>query len=149
MAKYDITTPEGRSGAIEALEKAMNLDSLLFKTMSYAGEQAIRDARLDHTNNYEDQTGNLRSSVGYKIIQNGSAKKVSTLKVFKKRQEGVEAMESFLDDAEGLFKKGTTLVVCAGMEYAEHVENKGYNVISFTMPTARDFVDSALKRIKR
>ncbi|MBQ2186999.1 MAG: hypothetical protein II401_00370, partial [Bacteroidales bacterium] len=35
------------------------------------GEECIIRARGEHANNWQDQTGNLRSSIGYMIFKDG------------------------------------------------------------------------------
>ncbi len=43
----------------------------IIQTLAYCGEVAVRTAREPHPNNWDDHTGNLRSSIGYIITFNG------------------------------------------------------------------------------
>lgn len=41
------------------------------QALCYCGEKAVADARNPHPNDWEDHTGNLRSSIGYIVTYNG------------------------------------------------------------------------------
>ena len=88
------------------------------------GEQLVNHARSLDT--YKDQTGNLRSSIGYVIAKNG--------KVVKdyfpgEKPTGTNTGRTFAS-LESSGKKGFSLIVVAGMEYAAKVESRGYDVIA-------------------
>jgi hypothetical protein len=90
-----------------------------------AGEEFVKDARSqiqDHSmGTYKDQTTNLRNSIGYHIYREGQLVKMNTGRV---------AINP-VDVQEHIKPKGIQLVGFAGMNYASHVESKGYNVISY------------------
>lgn len=98
--------------------------------MQKIGETYIATAR--EAGNYKDQTGNLRSSIGYSLVEDGKAT-VSTIHESDKgtdRKTGVATGRDFMD---GLSSKSDTdmeLIVAAGMDYASKVEGKGYDVAS-------------------
>lgn len=87
------------------------------------GEQFVTECRNERT--YQDQTGNLRSSIGYFIFK-GSEKIAEGL---QGNSEGVASAENFIRQ---YVKEPNTiyLIGVAGMNYAAAVEAKGYNVIS-------------------
>lgn len=93
-------------------------------------------ARSDHANDWQDQTGNLRSSIGYMISRMGRLFSERRLNKWpqKSAKDGVP-----LDGAKrgealcrsiGEQTTGMTLVMVAGMNYAIYVESKGRDVIT-------------------
>lgn len=74
--------------------------------------------------NYVDWTGNLRSSIGYFVLNDGA---IISQKL-EGKSEGIAAARAALSEVPN--KKGYQLVGVAGMDYASHVESKGYNVIT-------------------
>ena len=52
-----------------------NVQKIWYEEMSeglaYLGEQCEKRIRQDHPNNWTDQTGNLRSSIGYAVYEYG------------------------------------------------------------------------------
>lgn len=93
------------------------------------GEGFINDARLE--GDYKDQTGNLRSSIGYGIGLNGQTETIKpadlTLQGFKGKAAAQEYGEQLLAEETG---KGIVLVGFAGMEYAKDVENRKKDVVT-------------------
>lgn len=102
----------------------------LLEGMSYLGEDFVRKAKT--SGNYKDRTGNLRSSIGYIVSSKGVIEQEG---IEGEQQEGVNKARSFArriardfpDDAK-------VLIGFAAMEYARHVENKNYDVISSSIP---------------
>ncbi len=91
---------------------------------------------------YVDRTGNLRSSIGYFILING--------RIFNQKldgtQEGISAAIQALNDVPN--KSGYQLIGVAGMDYASHVESKGYNVITSQSTVALIDLKSILLKFK-
>lgn len=101
----------------------------ILKKLSFIGENAVNDARGN--GDYMDNTGNLRSSIGYTILKNGETVRTSSFDRVK--QEASKAkIEStkLLDELRTKFKTGFVLIVVAGMDYAVTVEARGRNVLS-------------------
>lgn len=102
----------------------------MLKAFQYAGEQFVNIARLGGT--YEDDTGNLRSSIGYIILYNGEVVNQN----FKKQQgaedgdTGVLKGYEVANEVAGNHPFGWVLIGVAGMEYAAAVEAKNYDVIT-------------------
>ena len=103
--------------------EAERIEMLAIRALSYLGEQCIIEAR-DRRQEYSwfDQSGNLRSSVGYIIVANGEIVQYSG---FQQVKEGADGVREGKKLAEGLAKNhpdGYALIVVAGMNYAEYVE---------------------------
>lgn len=112
------------------------------------GEQVLNTAR--QTNSYKDQTGNLRSSLGYvvavdgKIIQMGGfvASDKGTDKATGQR-EGKAYAEQLIKN----FPTGIVLLVVAGMKYAQYVSAKGYDVLDSAELLAERLLPEMLKQL--
>ena len=94
----------------------------------YVGEQCIIEAR--NGGDYTDQSGNLRSSIGYAVLLNGQVIQSDCVDKIKNGDEGVSEGQKYLQSRiKKASKKGIVLIVTAGMNYAEYVEAK-YIVLS-------------------
>lgn len=101
--------------------------------LSNVGEQCIIEAK--NNGSYIDQTGNLRSSIGYAVLFDGQVIQSGTMGKIKGRigegDEGVSEGLAFLEQRiRKARKQGVRLIVTAGMNYAEYVEAKGRVVLS-------------------
>lgn len=47
------------------------VEELQLEALQQLGEECVTFARSDHANDWQDQTGNLRSSIGYMIFKDG------------------------------------------------------------------------------
>lgn len=98
-----------------------------FLKLQYVGEQCIRDARL--TGSYTDRTGNLRSSIGYVIVDRGQVAYESAFPTVKEgSSEGPKEGKAYAHELASQFPSGMALIVVAGMNYAAYVQRRGYNV---------------------
>ena len=95
----------------------------LYKTLLRAGEMFVRFARL--YGNYKDHTGNLRSSIGYVIIEDGDIIdedfKLST-KPGTDKASGLRAAKKLTKELANTYNQGMVLICVAGMNYAAYVE---------------------------
>lgn len=119
---------------------------VLVNTFCYVGEQCIIEAR--EAGNYTDQTGNLRSSIGYAVVMDGKVVQRDCIDKVKQGDKGVSEGDDYLSKRiKKARKKGIVLIVTAGMNYAEYVEAKGYNVLSSAELKAGPLVKSILTRL--
>ena len=119
---------------------------VLVNTFCYVGEQCIIEAR--EAGNYTDQTGNLRSSIGYAVVMDGKVVQRDCIDKVKQGDKGVSEGDDYLSKRiKKARKKGIVLIVTAGMNYAEYVEAKGYNVLSSSELKAGPLVKSLLTRL--
>lgn len=121
------------------------LQTALLRTLKYIGETVLNRARS--TNSYKDQTGNLRSSLGYVISVDGRVAYLSNFNVVKQGKDGTEQGAAFAKRLVRKFPKGICLIVVAGMDYAVHVKNKGYDVLDSSELLADKLVPSMLKQL--
>jgi hypothetical protein len=94
------------------------------------GEMCVTRAReIPAEVGFTDQTGNLRSSIGYMVFVNG----VAVHNNYVQTLTGTEGMKNGKMLAEKIgskFKNGVCLVVTAGMNYAIYLESKGRDVLT-------------------
>lgn len=124
---------------------------LTIRALSKLGEQCvtkIRDRAGDKS--WYDQTGNLRSSVGYVIAHNKNIIQYSTFNQVKQGSEGVKTGKDLAKELAKRYSNNYVLIVVAGMNYAEFVEamdNK--DVLASTELWAREQVPLMLEKLKR
>lgn len=113
--------------------------------LSYLGEEFVNRARS--VNTYLDQTGNLRSSIGWVIAKNGRVLKRNYTQIL----DGVDGIKSGLDLADRAASEhpqGIVLIVTAGMNYALYVESMGYDVLSGSIPNKSQVLGEFMQMIK-
>lgn len=94
------------------------------------GEMCVTHARgLPPDIGFNDQTGNLRGSIGYVIFKNGIAIH-DGFKVTGGGSEGVAKGRALARKVGSEHNSGFTLVVTAGMGYAVQVESRGKDVLT-------------------
>ena len=133
------------------MREAERVERLTIRALSKLGEQCvtkIRDRAGDKS--WYDQTGNLRSSVGYVIAHNKNIIQYSTFNQVKQGSEGVKTGKDLAKELAKRYSNNYVLIVVAGMNYAEFVEamdNK--DVLSSTELWAREQVPLMLEKLKR
>lgn len=99
------------------------------KRLQMLGEKCVIHARsIPKEQGFEDQTGNLRSSIGYAVFVDG----VAVHSFYDEIKGGSIGVKTGYDLAKKIGEKtdGVCLVVTAGMNYAQYVESKGRDVIT-------------------
>jgi hypothetical protein len=114
--------------AIDDFER--NKHEQILHSLAYVGEGFVNDSRM--VQSYKDQTGNLRSSIGYAIGLNGKIKKID----LEGKSEGKKRAKEVAEEICRENNEGYVLIGFAGMEYAAAVEAKGYDVITGSVPAA-------------
>lgn len=133
------------------MREAERVERLTIRALSKLGEQCvtkIRDRAGDKS--WYDQTGNLRSSVGYVIAHNKNIIQYSTFNQVKQGSEGVKTGKDLAKELAKRYSNNYVLIVVAGMNYAEFVEamdNK--DVLASTKLWAGEQVPLMLEKLKR
>lgn len=112
------------------------------------GEKCVIEAR--NNRGYMMQTGALSSSTGYMIFKDGVALHDEfTAADGASADGGSRGMQAGKGVAEqvGSQTTGICLVVVAGMNYALHVESKGYNVLASAEKLAESELPKMLQRL--
>ena len=123
--------------------------------LSYIGERMCNHAReitIGHSSGgYDDQTCNLRSSIGYRILKGGVVVKDSGFKIvegpFGRGEKGEEAARKALEAFSVMASlTGWTIIIVAGKDYAKHVEDRGYNVLHLTDIALQEEIEKLKKK---
>lgn len=118
-------------------------------TLAYVGETCIQEAR--DNGNYKDQTGNLRSSIGYAVVYHGVTMAEARQQLFSGKggdgSKGADEGKKFLDELKSKHNQGLALILTAGMNYAVYVEAKGYNVLTSAELIAEQLVPQLMKKL--
>ncbi|MCQ2317822.1 MAG: hypothetical protein MJZ90_02715 [Bacteroidales bacterium] len=102
------------------------------------GEMCVTQARsVPPSVGFHDQTGNLRSSIGYMVFVDGVSVHQSTFEQVSPQAahkdgvtyDGGKKGEAYCREI-GENTTGVCLVVVAGMDYATYVESKGRDVLT-------------------
>ena len=129
-------------------EQVSRLRRAILRNLAYVGEKCVNVAR--GTKSYKDQTGNLRSSIGYVIVENGRIIKASDFALSDKgtdRITGQKEGKEYAKKLATLFPSGLTLVIVAGMNYAAYVSAKGYDVLDSSELKADLLTEKLLKKL--
>lgn len=120
----------------------------MVQALGMLGAKCVNHARkIPKDIGFEDQTGNLRSSIGFKIFVGGNPVKENYQKV-KNGDEGMANGKALADEVgERCGSKQIMLVVTAGMEYAIHVESLGRDVITSSELMAEQMFPEYVKKV--
>lgn len=119
-------------------------EQALVNTFNYIGERCVNEARSYNGNAYQDQTGNLRSSVGYVVAVDGKIRSSSTFENVRNGEQGSRTGKEYATELVKQYPKGVVLIVVAGMNYAKYVEAKGYDVLTSAELLAEQLVPKLL-----
>lgn len=119
----------------------------IFNLLAAAGEMFVKYARELHT--YEDQTGNLRSSIGYVVCKDGE----SITENFQQSDKGTDKTtgnyrgKQLAETIASSYHSGYVLVGVAGMQYAAAVEAKGYDVVTGACSQAEAWLRKSIQSV--
>ena len=129
-------------------EQVSRLRQVLLRNLAYIGEQCLNAAR--QTDSYKDQTGNLRSSIGYVIVEDGRVVQASDFSPSDKgtdKATGQATGKAYANELAARFPSGLTLLIVAGMNYAAYVSAKGYDVLDSSELKADLLTEKLLKQL--
>lgn len=126
-----------------------NAKNAIVSVLTDVGMQCVAEAR--NNGNYMDQTGNLRSSIGFCIVADG--KVVNS--VFADQMgdgkptnpEGIAQSRKTLAGVASNKTSGIFLIVVAGMNYAIYVEGRGKNVLTSAELLAERVIPDTLQQL--
>lgn len=142
-------TPQFTPADIERMlqQKIALYQEKIVRILRIVGEKCINEARTNGS--YQDQTGNLRSSIGYVVLQDGKPIEKGGFKLAKSGGNGQKEGETFINKVISQYPSGFVLVVVAGMKYAAYVEARNYNVLSSAELLAEKEVPKLLKALSQ
>ncbi|MBO5225857.1 MAG: HK97 gp10 family phage protein [Parabacteroides sp.] len=94
----------------------------IYRLLQRAGEEFVKIAR--RKGNYQDHTGNLRSSIGYVIVKDGDILTENYERSTKgtDKQSGIQEAKRLVSELVSVYSDGWVLVGVAAMPYAVYVE---------------------------
>ncbi|PSR54156.1 hypothetical protein AHMF7605_11805 [Adhaeribacter arboris] len=130
------------------LEKRLEgLHNAVFSRLQLIGLEFVRNAR--EFGEYNDITGNLRSSIGFLILKDGQIVENNFQAADKgtDRATGMARGQALAEELAARHSAGYVLIVVAGMEYAASVESKGKDVLTGSSLTAETQLQEAIQAI--
>jgi hypothetical protein len=123
----------------------VRIEKALILELEYLVAELENHAKLNA--GYQDQTSNLKGSIGGAVLKNGVKLSVEGFQSDgdEGNQTGIEFLNSLIDSNS----KGYVLILVAGMEYATYVENfHGLNVLKESELKMRRELPRLLKDLK-
>lgn len=126
-------------GAFESFKDSK--EAKFIEIFKYVGEQFVNQCRDLRT--YRDQTGNLRSSIGFIIALDGTIHEEN----WNGDSTGIAHGKDTANKVLLSSKTGIVLIGVAGMEYASAVESRGLDVITGGTLQAEIILKSIMKDV--
>ena len=145
--KQNFTSADIRARMIQmTLRRKKALIGQLF----YIGEECLTQARSGHK--YLNQTGNLCSSIGYCILDNGRIVHEGEWKTVsgasgsgaEGQKQGIAYLHELVSQQP---QKGITFMMVAGMPYAQYVEAMSLDVLDTSEQMAQRKIREMLSRL--
>lgn len=131
-------------------QMAQRRKAALIGQLFYIGEECLTQARSGHK--YLNQTGNLCSSIGYCILDNGRIVHEGDWKAIsgasgagdEGQKQGVAYLHELVSKQP---QKGITFMMVAGMPYAQYVEALSLDVLDTSQQMAQRKIREMLNRL--
>ena len=143
-------------------EEAERMREVIIREFLIIGEKCVNHARMlpslsrddpaaarPHQPNYIDDTGNLRSSIGYVLVMDGEIITMSSFEPIKNGEKGSKEGRSYAEDIAAKYPSGIVLVVVAGMDYAEYVAARGYDVLDSAELLAEQLINQLMGKLNQ
>ena len=122
-------------------------DNIMRALVRLGEECVIKVRNRSGEESWYDQTGNLRSSIGYGAYDYGKSYLESAFNAVVNGGEGSAEGKKYLHEVAQQYQKCFALVIVAGMSYAEYVEAKdNKDVLASTELWARKQVESYINK---
>lgn len=126
------------------LRHANKIEKALLYQLEYLVADLQNHAKLNGA--YNDQTANLRSSIGGAVLKNG---KPISYRGFEGLAYGTGKGLEFINSLISNFGKGYVILIVAGMEYATYVEDiHELNVLKKTELKMQNDLSAAMAKLK-
>ena len=115
--------------------------------LQYLGQECVSRIRgRGQCESWIDRTGNLRSSIGSAVYENGKKKLSTAFESVFGGQEGSEAGKRMIDALAKEYSQTYAMGVVAGMDYASYVENmNGKDVLASTRLWAESVIGERIE----
>lgn len=100
-----------------------SIERRILRVLQRLGEECyIKVVDRSQEESWIDRTGNLRSSIGYVIVKDGAILDIAGFEQRGSASEGMSEGQQFAMSVATQYKRGYSLIVVAGMNYAAYVE---------------------------
>lgn len=149
-----VVVKEGFDGAAFVDNVKASLETQILREMRGIRMDLVNECR--GLNTYQDQTTNLRSSIGGFIVVDGQIDSMSSFEQLpprikdttgKVKYNGGELGKAYAEDLASGEPKNIVMGIVAGMQYAQAVESLGYDVITGSTILSERLIKEALKDI--
>ncbi|MCD8313426.1 MAG: hypothetical protein LUC24_04630 [Bacteroidales bacterium] len=120
--------------------------TVILRRLNEAGLRAVNSARNEH--GYTDRTGNLTSSIGYVIVEDGKVIQESAFEVVKDGAQGSSDGRAFAESLASGYPTGIVLIIVAGMNYAAYVSARGFNVLDSAETVAEKLISQLRQELR-
>lgn len=120
----------------------------IYRLLQRAGEEFVKIARKK--GNYQNHTGNLRSSIGYVIIKDGDilTENYEQSTSGTDKQTGIREAKRLVSELASVYSDGWVLVGVAAMPYAVYVEAiNNLDVISVATDHTEDWIKKQSRKL--
>lgn len=118
-----------------------------FELVGWEFVKAAREKTADQ-GGFNDVTGNLRSSIGFAIVDHAVIVDENYEAANNGQSGGIDEAKSFIRELASNFEDGYALIVVAGMGYAAAVESRGKDVITGSSLEAEATLKAAINNLK-
>jgi hypothetical protein len=131
------------------IKRTERIQQAIIYNLLAVGEKVVNAARTTSQKgrDFTDQTGNLRSSIGYVIAVDGQIVKTSSFDTVKEGADGSREGKAFAERLTQQYPKGIVLLVVAGKNYAKYVAARGFDVLDTAELLAQQLVPQMLKQL--
>lgn len=123
------------------------LEMAMIELLVRVGEEFVKIAR--EQGNYQDRTGNLRSSIGYAIVVDGKIvnENFSLSEEGSDKNTGLATAQRLCETIAGENATGYILIGVAGMNYAAKVEASGRDVVGMAAVKAEEKAKTLARKL--
>lgn len=144
-------TPQFNMSDIDSFLKQAEEQHLrqIIRVLRFVGEKAVNEARANGT--YQDQTANLRNSIGYVIVVDGKIVDENFSSSARGTVPSTDNPVKYGKDLAYEIAGGHSdiaLIVVSGMKYGAYVEARGLNVLTSAEQLAAIEVPRFLKELR-
>ena len=140
----ELTTPMSAIVS-HVVEQIKRQQYVLVRRLLYCAEEIANAAR--QTDSYQDQSGNLRSSLGCVVAIDGNVVGEYGFVPILNGQEGAEEGKQYVRELAAQYPKGIVLIAVAGKKYAVYVSARGKDVLDSAELLADKLVPEYLKEL--
>ena len=149
----DIDMDIRMTSSVDAImqQVAKEVDRDIVEAISFRAAKVVEYARERAPNeSWNDNSGNLRSSIGAKVTRNGNTTDTIGFVAINGATEGASEGRSLAEELASVYNEDYALIVGAGMDYAANVEaTDGKDVLSSAELQTRAELPKDLAKLSR